>query len=63
MVVFLMTASRVTTEYLAKRVFSDKAVTTCEILNVRTNNGLDGEAWQAGEHLIHNLYTVMFLWA
>jgi hypothetical protein len=50
-----MTVSRVTTAYPAKRVFSDKAVAICEILNIWMTNGLVGQAWPAGEHLIHNL--------
>jgi hypothetical protein len=45
----------VTTAYLAKRVFLDKAVAIREILNVQMTNGLVGQVWPAGEHLIHNL--------
>jgi hypothetical protein len=36
-------------------VFSDKAVAIHEILNVWMTNGLVGQAWLAGEYLIHNL--------
>jgi hypothetical protein len=36
-------------------IFSDKAVAIREILNVQMTNGLVGQAWLAGKHLIHNL--------
>jgi hypothetical protein len=36
-------------------VFSDKAAAICEVLNVQMTNGLVGQAWPAGEYLIHNL--------
>jgi hypothetical protein len=52
---FLMIVSRISTAYLASRVFLDKALAIHEVLNVRMINGLVGHAWLVEEYLIHNL--------
>jgi hypothetical protein len=58
-----MTASRVTTAYLAKScAVLDKAAAICEILNVWITGRLIRQVWLAGKHLIHNLQTVKSGW-
>jgi hypothetical protein len=52
---FLMIVSRVTTAYLARHIFLDKALAIHEVLNVRMINGLVGLAWLVEEYVIHNL--------